>query len=158
GINLGDVIIEGERLYGDGVNIAARMESLAEPGGICISGTVHGHVKNKLALSYEDLGSQQVKNIAEPVRVFRIVTDEAAKRQPHSPDEAQRNLVLPPLPGLRSAPSRLRLGIVVSLLLVAATIVAIRHFSFPTPNTQPLPPNPQTPQALALPDKPSLAV
>ncbi len=72
GINLGDVIVEGERLYGDGVNIAARLESLAEPGGICISGTVHDHVKNKLALSYEDLGEQVVKNIADPVRVYRV--------------------------------------------------------------------------------------
>ena len=68
GINLGDVIVEGERLYGDGVNIAARLESLAVPGGICISGTVYDHVKNKLALSYENLGEQVVKNIAEPVR------------------------------------------------------------------------------------------
>src|SRR6185295_10745169 len=73
GINLGDVIVEGERLYGDGVNIAARLESLAIPGGICISGTVYEQVKNKLALSYEDLGPQQVKNIAEPVRVYRVV-------------------------------------------------------------------------------------
>ena len=56
GINLGDVIVESERLYGDGVNIAARLESLALPGGICISGTVYDHVKNKLALDYEDLG------------------------------------------------------------------------------------------------------
>src|SRR6187200_204475 len=61
GINLGDVIVEGDRLYGAGVNIAARMESLAEPGGICISGTVHDHVKNKLSLSYENLGEQVVK-------------------------------------------------------------------------------------------------
>ena len=75
GINLGDVIVEGERLYGDGVNIAARLESLAIPGGICISSTVHDHVKNKLTLSYEDLGPQQVKNIAEPVRVLRVVME-----------------------------------------------------------------------------------
>src|SRR5713101_4214944 len=72
GINLGDVVVEGERLYGDGVNIAARLESLAHPGGICISGTVHDHVKNKVAIAYEDLGAQKVKNIAEPVRVWRI--------------------------------------------------------------------------------------
>ncbi len=58
GINLGDVIVEGERLYGDGVNIAARLESLAIPGGICISGTVYDHVKNKVALGYEYLGEQ----------------------------------------------------------------------------------------------------
>src|SRR5713226_9356332 len=72
GINLGDVVIEGERIYGDGVNIAARLESLAEPGGICISGTVYDHVENKLALIYEYLGEQAVKNIAKPVRVWRV--------------------------------------------------------------------------------------
>src|SRR5215470_3946041 len=72
GINLGDVIVDGKRLYGDGVNIAARLESLAVPGGICISSTVHDHIKNKLTLGYEDLGPQQVKNIAEPVRVYRV--------------------------------------------------------------------------------------
>src|SRR5467141_2463883 len=75
GINLGDVIVEGERIYGDGVNIAARLESLADPGGICISRTVHEHVRNKLSLRYEDLGEQQVKNIAEPVRVFRVLLE-----------------------------------------------------------------------------------
>jgi len=72
GINLGDVIVQGEQIYGDGVNIAARLESLADGGGICISGTVHEHIKNKLTLEYEDLGEQTVKNIAEPVRVWRI--------------------------------------------------------------------------------------
>src|SRR5512132_86557 len=66
GINLGDVIVEGERLYGDGVNIAARMESLAEPGGICLAGIVHDQVENKLALTYEYQGEQTVKNIAKP--------------------------------------------------------------------------------------------
>src|SRR5689334_4540489 len=76
GINLGDVIVEGERLYGDGVNIAARLESLATPGGICISGTVYDQVETKLALTYEDLGEQAVKNIAKPVRVYRVVTEE----------------------------------------------------------------------------------
>ena len=78
GINLGDVIVEGERLYGDGVNIAARLESLAIPGGICISGTVYDHVENKLALNYEYQGQQTVKNIAKPVRAYRVVMDEAA--------------------------------------------------------------------------------
>src|SRR5712691_111292 len=78
GINLGDVVVEGERIYGDGVNIAARLESLAEPGGICISGTVYDHVENKLVLTYEYLGEQEVKNIVKPVRVWRVVMDEAA--------------------------------------------------------------------------------
>ncbi len=72
GINLGDVVVEGERIYGDGVNIAARVEGLADGGGICISGKVHDEVKSKLALGYEYLGEQEVKNIAEPVRVYRI--------------------------------------------------------------------------------------
>ncbi|HEV8718234.1 MAG TPA: adenylate/guanylate cyclase domain-containing protein [Candidatus Binatia bacterium] len=72
GINVGDVVVEGEKLYGDGVNIAARLEGLAEPGGVCISGTVHDQVENKLALSYEYMGEQVVKNIAKPVRVWRV--------------------------------------------------------------------------------------
>ena len=75
GINLGDVIVEGERIYGDGVNIAARVEGLAEPGGIAISGTVYDQVKNKLALAYEPLGEHVVKNIREPVRVYRVLPE-----------------------------------------------------------------------------------
>src|SRR5262249_7198417 len=72
GINVGDVIIEGERLYGDGVNIAARLEGLAEPGGVCISGTVYDQIANKLPLSCVSQGEQAVKNIAQPIRVYRI--------------------------------------------------------------------------------------
>jgi len=75
GINLGDVIIEGRDLYGDGVNIAARLEGLAEPGGICISETVLNHARGKIAFDVEDLGEQHLKNIARSVRVFRIVVD-----------------------------------------------------------------------------------
>ncbi len=73
GINLGDVMVEGERIYGDGVNIAARVEGLAEAGGICISGTVFDQVKGKVSVNFEDLGPQQVKNIAEPIRAYRAV-------------------------------------------------------------------------------------
>jgi adenylate cyclase len=71
GLHLSDVMVEGERIYGDGVNIAARLEGLAEPGGICFSGTVHEQVRHKLDLSYEDLGEQRVKNIPDPIRVYR---------------------------------------------------------------------------------------
>jgi len=74
GVNLGDVIKEGERIYGDGVNIAARLEGLAEPGGICISGFVYNQVKNRLKLEYEYLGDQSVKNIKEPVPVYRVLS------------------------------------------------------------------------------------
>jgi adenylate cyclase len=72
GVNLGDVIEEGDRIYGDGVNIAARLEGLAEPGGICISGSAHEQIENKLALGYEFLGEHTVKNIAKPVKVYRV--------------------------------------------------------------------------------------
>jgi adenylate cyclase len=73
GVNLGDVMVEGDQIYGDGINVAARLESLADPGGICISGTVHEQVRDRLALGYEDSGGQTVKNIAHPVRVWRPV-------------------------------------------------------------------------------------
>jgi adenylate cyclase len=72
GLNLGDVIPDGERIYGDGVNIAARLEGLAEAGGICISGTVYDQVATKLPLTYTFLGQQTVKNIARPVRAYRV--------------------------------------------------------------------------------------
>ena len=75
GINLGDVIVEGEKIYGDGVNIAARLEGLADGGGICVSGIVYDQVENKLNflnLGYEYLGEQTVKNIAKPVPVYRV--------------------------------------------------------------------------------------
>jgi class 3 adenylate cyclase/pimeloyl-ACP methyl ester carboxylesterase len=75
GVNLGDVVEEKDRIFGDGVNIAARMESLAEGGGICISGTAYDHVEGKLGLNYEHLGEQTVKNIAKPVRVYRVLMD-----------------------------------------------------------------------------------
>jgi class 3 adenylate cyclase len=81
GINLGDVIEEGDRIYGDGVNIAARIEGLAEGGGICISGSAHEQIENKLALGYEYLGENNVKNISKPIRVYRVLTESDAIRK-----------------------------------------------------------------------------
>ncbi len=72
GVNLGDVMVEGSDLYGEGVNIAARLESLAEPGGILISGTAHDHIKSKVKVGFDDLGAQSLKNIAEAVRTYRV--------------------------------------------------------------------------------------
>jgi TolB-like protein len=74
GVNLGDVIEEDGRIYGDGVNIAARVESLAEPGSVCISGRAYDQVENKLGLKYENLGEHQVKNIARPIRLYRVLS------------------------------------------------------------------------------------
>jgi adenylate cyclase len=78
GVNLGDVVEEGDRIYGDGVNIAARIEGLADPGGICITRTAYDHVKKKLELGYEYLGEHRAKNIAEPVRVYRVLIEPEA--------------------------------------------------------------------------------
>ncbi|MCJ7704370.1 MAG: adenylate/guanylate cyclase domain-containing protein, partial [Desulfobacterales bacterium] len=78
GINLGDVIQEGDNIYGEGVNIAARVQSLAEGGGICISGSAFDQVRNKLELGYEYLGEQTVKNIALPIRVYTVLMEPEA--------------------------------------------------------------------------------
>jgi adenylate cyclase len=72
GINVGDIIIDGDDIFGDGVNVAARLQTLAEPGGICVSRSVRDHVLDKLSFAFEELGAQQVKNIARPIEVFRI--------------------------------------------------------------------------------------
>jgi adenylate cyclase len=84
GINLGDVIIDGDDIYGDGVNVAARLEGLAPPGGVCISDIVHQMVRGRLDLAFEDMGEQQVKNIAQPVRVWRCASDDRAAQRPAS--------------------------------------------------------------------------
>jgi adenylate cyclase len=75
GINIGDIIVDGDDIYGDGVNLAARLEGLAEPGGVCVSGTVFDQVKGKLDLGFEDMGPQAVKNIAEPVRAYQVMLE-----------------------------------------------------------------------------------
>ncbi len=87
GINLGDVVVEGERIYGDGVNIAARLEALAEGSGICVSGMVHDSVRNKLDIAFVDLGEHKVKNIAQPVRAYRVNLEKASGKPPDLPDK-----------------------------------------------------------------------
>src|SRR5438477_4889734 len=82
GINLGDIIIDEDDIFGDGVNVAARLEALADPGGICVSRVVRDQVRDKLAISFEDMGERQVKNIARPLHVHRIVLGE----RPASPE------------------------------------------------------------------------
>jgi adenylate cyclase len=97
GLHLGDVAVEGERIYGDGVNVAARLQALAEPGGICLSAAVHENVRGRLDLSFEDLGEQALKNFPRPVRVFRIAGAEAASAAAGRPDPvSQPSLVVLP--------------------------------------------------------------
>jgi adenylate cyclase len=106
GINLGDVIVELDDIFGDGVNIAARLEALAEPGGICISRTVYDHVGERLPYSFEDIGEQSVKNIARPVHVYRVRPDAGAKAAgtgaPHT--TLQSPLPLPDKPSIAVLP------------------------------------------------------
>jgi adenylate cyclase len=116
GVNLGDVIVEGAQIYGEGVKFAARLESIAEPGGICISGTAHEHVRDKLALAYEDAGEQAVKNIARPVHVWRVLLDVAAA----------------PQRGTRQIPRKYWRGGVLSLAslaIILRTMVLVQHLS-----------------------------
>ncbi len=94
GINLGDVIVDGADIFGDGVNVASRLETLAEPGGICISGAVRDQVGDRLEdLSFEDLGDQAVKNIARPIRVFRVHFESGAKPAAEQPSVVARPVV-----------------------------------------------------------------
>ncbi len=164
GINLGDVIVEGERLYGDGVNIAARLESLAEPGGVCISGTVYDQVETKLALTYEDLGEQAVKNIAKPVRVFRVVMDAtaAAFAEQLVLRHAQPERTPPPVTlslSKGAQPKRKGSLVLAGLFLIAATFGVVWYFSRPPLSTQDSALRTDAaPLALPLPDKPSLMV
>ena len=90
GINLDDVIIQGDDLFGEGVNVAARLEGVAMPGGIAVSQSVRDNVGNRLDLRFEDRGEQQLKNIAMPVRVYDIVLNPNAARGPPPPDPARR--------------------------------------------------------------------
>jgi TolB-like protein/class 3 adenylate cyclase len=100
GINLGDVIVEPDDLYGDGVNIAARIEALADAGGVFVSNTVYDHVRDRLPFVFEDLGEQQVKNITRPVRVFRV--RDVADKSPLPPPPAA--LPLPDKPSIAVLP------------------------------------------------------
>lgn len=113
GINLGDVIVEGENLYGDGVNVAARLEALAEPGGVTLSGPVHELVHDKLDLAVEDLGEKNLKNIDKPVRVYRLGLESVA-----DPQRATRR------PWLRR-PWTIGLGVATAIVLAIALLTAL---------------------------------
>jgi len=135
GINLGDVIVQGDRLYGDGVNIAARLESLAEGGGICVSGTAYDQIEGKLPFDLAFTGEHTVKNIARPVRVYR--------------------LDLEPRPSVTSSPRTRRVGhravIAVAAVAIVAALVGVGGWLW-----RGLGPAPSA--GLPLPDKPSVAV
>jgi adenylate cyclase len=100
GVNLGDVLVKSGNIFGDGVNVAARLETLAEPGGICVSGTVRDHVGNKLPVTFDEMGKRTVKNIAQPVHVYRVAPSTAVA----SHSSAKPPLRLPDKPSIAVLP------------------------------------------------------
>jgi len=144
GINLGDVIEEGERIYGDGVNIAARLESLSEAGGVCISGKTYDEIKNKLPLGYKYLGEQTVKNITEPIRTYQVLMEpEAAGKvigeKKAKPRQWQKTAFI----------------IMAILFVVVAAVMIWKFYISPTPQPEVAS---KERMAFPLPDVPSIAV
>jgi len=144
GINLGDVLEDDERIYGDGVNIAARIEGLAQPGGICISKTAYDHIKNKLELGYEYMGGHSVKNIAEPVRVYRVLTE---------PEAAGK--VIGEKRFFGGISRRTAMSAMVGLILVAGGLIGWNLY---LQQSKKIEPALMDKMAYPLPDKPSIAV
>src|SRR5262245_53557283 len=169
GINVGDVLTDNGRLYGDGVNIAARVEGLADAGGICISESAYAQVKNKLALGYTYIGEQQVKNIAEPVRVYRVAMEQATDQQAEdsasqkAEDSASQKAKVKEQkskveePKLRSVYPVHRWVITGLLIIgVAGVVLSVPLSSFRNPQS-PIR-NQEAQPPLPLPDKPSIVV
>ncbi len=146
GVNLGDVVQEGERIYGDGVNIAARLQSLADGGGICISESAHEQVEGKLTCSYEFLGEQTVKNINKPVRVYRVVT----KPEAAGPLRYRDRRLFP-----KGRWWTYTVLIVVFVVGGMALAVWNHYFRFTPPSPEV---SSKQPPVLELPDRPSIAV
>ena len=115
GVNIGDIILDEGDIYGDGVNVAARLQELADPGGICVSGTAFDQVKGKLDLTFEPMGEKQVKNIAEPVTVYSVPLDEKAM--------ALATPIVPKTPAAHA--DRRRLAALAAALLVGLAAVAL---------------------------------
>ena len=142
GINIGDVVQDEDRIYGSGVNIAARIEGLADPGGICISRNAYDHIKDKLKLGYEYLGQHEVKNIKDPVRVYKVLSDpeDAGKLIGEEPKREKKKWILP-------------------VVIVAAIVVVSLGWHFYQSTTKPdIEPASIEKMALPLPDLPSIAV
>jgi adenylate cyclase len=145
GVNLGDVIEDGEQILGDGVNIAARLESLSGAGGICISGTAFDQVKHKLNLGYKYLGEQAVKNILEPVRVYQVLME------PEATGKVIGEKKVKPRKWKNAA-----IGLIVVVIVVIAAVAIWRLYLRPT--APPVEVASKEKMALPLPDKPSIAV
>ncbi len=145
GINLGDVIEEGERIYGDGVNIAARLESLSEAGGICISGKTYDEIKNKLPLGYKYLGEQTVKNITDPIRTYQVLME----------PEAAGKVIREKKPKAKQW-QKAAIGLSVAVIVIIAAVMLWRFYIPSAPSKIEVASKEK--MAFPLPDVPSIAV
>jgi TolB-like protein/Flp pilus assembly protein TadD len=136
GINLGDVMVEGSDLYGDGVNIAARLEAIADPGGILVSAAAHDHVKNKMKVGFDELGPQILKNIAEPVRTYRVSGTPIVTVKAVSPATDKPSIAVLPFVNMSGDPEQeyfadgLTEDIITALSRVSGLIVIARTSTF----------------------------
>src|ERR1700756_3622018 len=104
GVHVGDIIIDDNDIFGDGVNIAARLEGIADPGGICVSDDAHGQIKGKTEIVYDDMGHQSLKNISEPMRAWRARPASASSALPEAVDRPPAALALPDKPSIAVLP------------------------------------------------------
>jgi adenylate cyclase len=136
GVNLGDVIVEGADIYGDGVNVAARLESIAESGGIAISGSVRDHVGNRLKLAFEDRGQQQLKNIEKPIRVYHVLLDQPMTADTISGKDERPSIAVLPFNNMSGDPEQeyfsdgITEDIITDLSKISGLSVVARHTAF----------------------------
>jgi adenylate cyclase len=136
GINLGDVIVEGDDIYGDGVNVAVRIESIAEPGGIAISSSVRDHVGNRLDLHFEDRGEQQLKNIDKPTRVYNVLLEKPEMTRMTAAEEKRPSIAVLPFTNMSGDPEQeyfsdgITEDIITDLSKVSGLFVVARHTAF----------------------------
>jgi len=136
GVNLGDVIAEGDDIYGDGVNVAARLESVAQPGGIAVSQSVCDHVGNRLSVTFEDRGEQQLKNIEKPIRVYDVLLDEPIGAEMSAATRDKPSIAVLPFNNMSGDPEQeyfsdgITEDIITDLFKVSGLSVIARHSSF----------------------------
>jgi len=142
GVNIGDIVQDGDRIYGSGVNVAARIEGLSDPGGVCISRNTYGHIKDKLKLGYEYLGQHEVKNIKDPVNVYKVLLnpEDVGKLIGKKPERPKKKWILP---------------VVIVTAIILTSIVWYFYQNTMKPDIEPAS---MEKMALPLPDKPSIAV
>ncbi len=148
GINIGDIIVEGDDIYGDGVNVAARLQEMAEPGGVCVARNVFNQVKSKVDYQFEDLGEQALKNMPEPVRVFRVLMEPRVPMEPKAMGRA--------IGETRKATRSWRRPAIA--VVAVAVVAAVGAVAWLRPWQAMVEPPSAEGTALQVPDKPSIAV